>query len=131
MINDFLAAYDFNLPLDDAAIDPDLAYVRRKLAHVARTEGLDGGYYETQELTDAFLAAAREANAGVTEPTSPARRQLEDILDRDAPYQRRLFDEVCALPLAEAAAHLSWLTDLMRNRADMFRPVEAARQIAG
>lgn len=131
MINDFLAGYDFNLPLDDAATDPDLVYVRRKLAHVARTEGLDGGYYEVQELTDAFLAAAREANAGVTEPTSPARRQLEAILDRDISYQRRLFDEVCTLPLAEAAAHLGWLTDLMRNRADMFSPVEAARQIAG
>ncbi|SNS68412.1 hypothetical protein SAMN06295912_11268 [Sphingomonas laterariae] len=131
MIDDFLADYDFNLPLDDAAVDPELVYVRRKLAHVARGQGLDGGYYEAQELADAFLAAAREANAGIEAPDSPARRQLKDILDRAIPYQRALFDEVAHLPLPDAAAHLSWLTGLMKNRADMFRPVEAARQALG
>jgi hypothetical protein len=128
MIDDFLADFDFNLPLDDASVDPELVFVRRKLAHIARTEGLDGGYYEAQELADAFLAAAREANAGVEEPDSPARLQLGAILDREIPYQRALFEEVSQLPLPDAAAHLSWLTDLMKNRADMFRPVEAARQ---
>ena len=131
MQNAFLADFDFNLPLDDAAVDPELVFVRRKLAHIARSEGLDGGYYEAQELTDAFLAAAREANAGIENPDSPARRQLEDILDREIPYQRALFEEVGHLPLSDAAAHLSWLTELMRNRADMFPPVEAARQALG
>jgi len=128
MIDDFLAGFDFNLPLDDAAVDPELVFVRRKLAHIARSEGLDGGYYEAQELADAFLAAAREANAGIEEPESPARRHLKDILDRGISYQQALFDEVGHLPLPDAAAHLSWLTELMRSRADMFRPVEAARQ---
>lgn len=128
MIDDFLAGYDFNLPLDDAAVDPELAFVRRKLAHIARSEGLDGGYYEAQELADAFLAAAREANAGIGESDSPARRLLTGILGRGISYQHALFDEVAHLPLPDAAAHLSWLTELMKNRADMFRPVEAARR---
>lgn len=131
MIDDYLSGFDFNLPLHDAAVDPELVLVRRKLAHIARSEGLDGGYYEAQELADAFLAAAREANAGIEESDSPARRQLQDILDRAIPYQRALFDEVGHLPLPDAAAHLSWLTELMKNRADMFRPVEAARQTLG
>ncbi|MCG2841279.1 hypothetical protein L6Q21_09830 [Sandaracinobacter sp. RS1-74] len=128
MIDEFLADFDFNLSLDDAAVDPEIVFVRRKLAYIARTEGLDGGYYEAQELTDAFLDAAREANDGITDPDSPARLRLEDILDRDVPYQRALFDVVAELPLADAAAHLGWLTELMKQRADMFRPVEAARQ---
>ncbi len=119
MIQDYLATYDFNLPLNDAAVDPELPLVRRRLASLAASEGLNGGYYEAQELAEAFLDAAREANAGVEEDDSPARERLRDILARDLDYQRELFEEVCELPLAEAAAHLVWLTDLMRQRVDM------------
>src|SRR3546814_3709697 len=67
MIRDYLASYDYNLPLDDAAVDPDLPLVRRRLASLAASEGLDGGYYEAQEMAEAFLDAAREANAGIEE----------------------------------------------------------------
>lgn len=123
MIRDYLASYDFNLPLDDAAVDPDLPLVRRRLASLASSEGLDGGYYEAQELAEAFLDAAREANAGVMDDDSPARNRLRDILERDLDYQRELFEEVCELPLADAAAHLCWLADLMKKRADMARPI--------
>ena len=119
MIRDFLAVYDFNLPLDDAAVDPELPLVRRRLASLAASEGLNGGYYEAQQLAEAFLDAAREANAEIKDDDSPARMRLRDILDRDLDYQRELFEEVCDLPLAEAAAHLVWLTDLMRQRVDM------------
>ncbi|QJU60638.1 hypothetical protein HL653_12495 [Sphingomonas sp. AP4-R1] len=125
MIRDYLASYDYNLPLDDAVVDPDLPLVRRRLASVAASEGLDGGYYEAQEMAEAFLDAAREANAGVEEEDSPARVRLHDILDRDLAYQRELFDEVCVLPLADAAAHLAWLADMMRRRADMAPPIAA------
>ncbi|EQB16550.1 hypothetical protein RLDS_06960 [Sphingobium lactosutens DS20] len=126
MIRDYLATYDFNLPLDDAAVDPELALVRRRLASLAASEGLNGGYYEAQELAEAFLDAAREANAGIEEDDSAARIRLRDILARDLDYQRELFEEVCALPLAEAAAHLVWLTDLMKRRVDMAPVVSAA-----
>ncbi|WP_156843240.1 hypothetical protein [Novosphingobium aquimarinum] len=125
MIREYLASYDYNLPLDDAAVDPDLPLVRRRLASLAANEGLDGGYYEAQEMAEAFLDAAREANAGIEEENSPARVRLRDILDRDLAYQHELFDEVCELPLADAAAHLAWLADLMRRRADMARPIAA------
>lgn len=127
MIETYLAEYDFNLPLDDAVVDPDVVFVRRRLAEIARPENLDGGYYEAQEMAETFLEAAREANAGITDQASPARVRLEDILDRDTPYQRAMFDTVAELPLADAAAHLAWLADLMKNRADMYRPVIAAR----
>ncbi|WP_237751514.1 hypothetical protein [Sphingobium sp. DC-2] len=125
MIRDYLASYDYNLPLDDAAVDPDLPLVRRRLASLAASEGLDGGYYEAQEMAEAFLDAAREANAGIEAEDSPARVRLRDILDRDLAYQHELFDEVCQLPLADAAAHLAWLADLMKRRADMARPIAA------
>jgi hypothetical protein len=130
MIETYLAEYDFNLPLDDAAVDPDIVFVRRKLATIARPEGLDGGYYEAQELAEAFLEAAREANAEITEPDSPARLRMSDILERGVPYQQVMFDTVCHLPLADAASHLVWLADIMKNRADMYRPVSAARKLA-
>src|SRR3546814_18772921 len=95
MIRDYLASYDYNLPLDDAAVDPDLPLVRRRLASLAASEGLDGGYYEAQEMAEAFLDAAREAHAGIEEEDSPARVRLRGILDRDLAYQHELFDEVC------------------------------------
>lgn len=125
MIETYLANYDFNLPLDDAVADPDIVPVRRKLAAIARPEGLDGGYYEAQELAEVFLEAAREANAEITDPDSPARVRMTDLLDRAAPYQQALFETVWRLPLADAASHLVWLSDLMKNRADMY--VTAAR----
>ena len=127
MIAHYLAAFDFDLPLVDAVNDPDLADVRSELAALALGEGLDGGYYEVQELADAFLEAAREANAEITDPDSPGRERLADILERNSPYQRRQFDAVAALPLADAASHLVWLTGVMRERADMYRPVTQAR----
>lgn len=125
MIRDYLASYDYNLPLDDAAADPDLPLVRRRLASLAASEGLDGGYYEAQELAEAFLDAAREANSGIGEDDSPARVRLRDILERDLAYQQELFQEVCELPLADAASHLVWLSDLMKKRVDMARPIAA------
>jgi len=125
MIRDFLATYDFNLPLDDAAVDPDLPLVRRRLASLAAAEGLNGGYYEAQELAEALLDAAREANAEIANDDSPARARLRDILERDPDYQRELFEEVCELPLGDAVAHLCWLTELMKQRVDMARPVAA------
>ena len=146
MIRDYLATYDYNLPLDDAAVDPDLPLVRRRLASLAMSEGLNGGYYEARELAEAFLDrayrpdgalvargepgavlldAAREANAEVEADDSPARIRLRDVLGRELDYQRELFDEVCELPLADAASHLVWLAELMRKRVDMDRPIEA------
>src|SRR3546814_6230481 len=74
-----------------------------------------------------LFRSAREANAEIADPNSPARARLADILDRGSSYQRCLFDKVATLPLADAASDLVWLTGLMRNRADMYRPVEAAR----
>ncbi|MGE4411692.1 MAG: hypothetical protein AB7D33_14125 [Sphingobium sp.] len=127
MIADYLTGFDFNLPLIDAVNDPDIADVRSEIAALALGEDLDSGYYETQELAETFLEAAHEANAGISDPHSPARNRLADILDRGSPYQRCLFDAVATLPLADAASHLVWLTGLMRDRADMYRPVEAAR----
>ena len=123
MIRDYHAGYDFNLPLNDAAVDPELPLVRRRLASLAASEGLDGGYYEAQELAEAVLDAAREANEEIEDDDSPARRRLRDILERDLDYQREMFEEVCELPLADAAAHLCWLTDLMKRRVDMARPI--------
>lgn len=125
MIREYMAGYDYNLPLDDAAADPDLPLVRRRLASLAASEGLNGGYYEAQELAEAFLDAAREVNAEIEEDDSPARIWLREILDRDLDYQRELFDEVCELPLADAAAHLAWLANLMKKRVDMARPIAA------
>lgn len=125
MIRDYLASYDFSLPLNDAAVDPELPLVRRRLASLAASEGLNGGYYEAQELAEAFLDAAREANAEIEEDNSPARVRLRAILERDLDYQREMFELVCELPLADADAHLAWLTDLMKQRVDMARPIAA------
>lgn len=127
MIADYLAGFNFNLPLIDAVNDRDLPGVRSQIAAVALGEGLESGYYEVQELAEAFLEAAREGNAEITDPGSPAREHLAEILDRASPYQRGLFNTVAKLPLADAAGDLAWLTKLMRNRADMYRLVEAAR----
>lgn len=127
MIADYLATFDFNMPLIDAVNDLDLAYVRSELAALALGEDLDSGYYEARELAEAFLDVAREDNAEITDPDSLARERLADILNRGSPYQRRLFDKVAPLPLADAASDLVWLAALMRGRADMYRPVEAAR----
>ncbi|MCW2338158.1 hypothetical protein M2337_002391 [Sphingobium sp. B2D3A] len=129
MINSYLQGYDFDLPLHDAAADPELPLVRRRLASIAAGESLDRGYYEVQELADAFLAAAREANADMSEDDSPARAGLRDILARELAYQQELFDEVCELPLADAASHLAWLAGLMRDRADMAPSVDRARRV--
>lgn len=123
MIRDYVATYDYNLPLNDAAVDPELPLVRRRLASLAANEGLNGGYYEAQELAEAFLEAAREANEEIEDDNSPARQRLRNILARDLDYQREMFEEVCELPLADAAAHLCWLTDLMKRRVDMARPI--------
>ena len=75
MIADYLATFDFNMPIIDAVNDPDLAGARSELAALALGEGLDSGYYEAQELAEAFLEAAREANAEITDPESPARER--------------------------------------------------------
>lgn len=123
MIRDYVATYDYNLPLNDAAVDPELPLVRRRLASLAANEGLNGGYYEAQELAEAFLEAAREANEEIEDDDSPARQRLRNILARDLDYQREMFEEVCEMPLADAAAHLCWLTDLMKRRVDMARPI--------
>lgn len=123
MIRDYVATYDYNLPLNDAAVDPELPLVRRRLASLAANEGLNGGYYEAQELAEAFLEAAREANEEIKDDDSPARQRLRNILARDLDYQREMFEEVCEMPLADAAAHLCWLTDLMKRRVDMARPI--------
>lgn len=131
MIETYLANYDFNLPITDAASDPDLAPVRARLALLSQDQGFDAGYYEAQELAEAFLEAAHEANGGNNDPNSPARQRLSDILDRAGDYQGVLFDAVATLPLPDAAAHLCWLADLMRGRADMYRPVMAARAFVG
>lgn len=130
MIESYLADYDFNLPIEDAAADPDLSTVRVRLALLARDEGLDAAYYEAQELAEVFLEAAHEANAGNEDPDSPARVRLADILDRAWSYQRALFDQVATLPLADAAADLCWMAELMKNRAEMYRPVMATRNMA-
>lgn len=127
MIADYLATFDFNMPLIDAVNDPDLPGARSELAALALGEGLDSGYYEARELAEAFLDAAREANAEITDPHSSARNHLVEIHDNGSPYQRRLFDKVATMPLADAASDLVWLATLMRSRADMYRPVEAAR----
>jgi hypothetical protein len=127
MIADYLAGFNFDLPLVDAVNDPNLAEVRSQLAALALGEGLDGGYYDAQELAEAFLDAAREANAGIADPDSPGRVRLAEILERGQTYQRCLFDAVAMLPLADAASHFVWLTGVMRERADMYRPVMEAR----
>lgn len=126
-IQQFLANYDFDLQLADALADPDLPETRRLLAAIGRDEGLDAGYYEAQELAEVFLEAAQEANAGVTDDTSPARVRMREILGRRLDYQREMFQVVALLPLADAAADLCWLTALMKDRADMHGPVSRAR----
>jgi hypothetical protein len=126
-IEDFLVGYDFDLQLADAAADPELPETRRLLAAIGRSEGLDGGYYEARELAEVFLEAAHEANAEVTDPESPARERLREILERNLDYQHELFQIVALLPLADAAADLCWLTSIMKDRADMHDPVAKAR----
>lgn len=131
MIADYLATFDFSMPLIDAVNDPDLPGVRSELAALALGEGLDSGYYEAREVAEVFLDVLREANAEITDPHSPARNRLVELHDDGSPYQRRLIDRVETLPLAEAAFDLVWLADLMRGRADMYRPVQAARLSTG
>lgn len=127
MIRQFLATYDFNLPLNDAAADPDLPPIRRRLARFGASEGLNEGVQAAQEMADVFLHAAREFNAGIHRDDSRARVRMREILTRRIDYQRELFEELCMLPLSDAASHLCWLAELMKQRADMYAPVRAAR----
>jgi hypothetical protein len=123
----WLEGYDFNLPLLDAANDPALSEARRTLAGVGLREGLDGGYYEAQALADAVLAVAQAENRGASGAAAQAMSALDALLAGDAHgYQRGLYVVVAALPAADAAADLCWITDVMRQRADMYQLLAAA-----
>src|SRR3546814_17178663 len=108
MIADYLATFDFNMPLIDAVNDPDLAGMRSAIAALALGEGLDSGYYEARELAEVFLDAAREATAEIAAPNSPASARLADLLDRGSSYMRCMFATVQTLTLATAPSDTFW-----------------------
>lgn len=127
MLATFLADYDFDLPLIDAINDPDLDDHRSALAAHGLGTGLDSGYYEAQALADILLALARSENARDRDSHRIQRVRLEEMTNPvKAPYAASLLAEVADLPSAQAASHIVWLTEIMRIRADMYRPIKAA-----
>ena len=126
MIESWLAHYDYDLPLEDAARDPELGERRRLLAGIGAGTRLDGGYYDTQALADILLGRAREENDGVPPGQSREADRLAELIENDTTgYQRALYRAVANVPSADAAADLCWLAGLMRQRADMYRPLQA------
>lgn len=126
MIETYLADYDYNLPRRDAEDDPELGPRRRMLAAIGCHVALDSGYYDAQALADALLQLARSQNSSDPTATSAAREQLAELLGRDdLGYQKAAYRIVAVAPIADAAADMCWLADLMRIRADMARPLRA------
>lgn len=126
MIESYLADYDYNLPLRDAEKDPAISTRRRMLAAIGCHIGLDSGYYDAQALAACLLDMAREQNEALPDNQRKARNQLANLLAHDdLGYQKALYRLIAIVPAAEAAADLCWLADLMRQRADMARPLRA------
>lgn len=126
MIESYFAGYDYNLPLRDAEKDPTLSPRRRMLASIGCHVGLDSGYYDAQALAAALLELARERNDDGVDGNREAMDNLESLLARDdLGFQKALHRIIAIVPAADAAADLCWLTDLMRQRADMARPLRA------
>lgn len=126
MIESYLATYDYNLPLRDAERDPDLSPRRRMLAAIGCHVALDSGYYDAQALASGLLDIASESNEGLGDGRSGASDRLQDLLARDdLGFQKALHRVIAIAPAADAAADICWLTELMRQRADMVRLMRA------
>ncbi|AMK23272.1 hypothetical protein GG804_01850 [Sphingomonas histidinilytica] len=127
MIASLLRTYDFNLPLLDVIEDPETDERQRQLASLSLRQGLDGGYYDSQELADLVLGVASDHDLGLDMLESDAARDLMELIDRPGcHYQRSLHDALADLTFVEALAYLRWLSDLMGVRADMYRVIRAA-----
>lgn len=126
MIESYLASYDYNLPLRDAERDPELSPRRRMLAAIGCHVALDSGYYDAQSLAAGLHDIASERNEGLDGGRSDASERLQNLLARDdLGFQKALYRVIAFAPAADAAAEICWLADLMRQRADMARPLHA------
>lgn len=126
MIESYLATYDYNLPLRDAEQDTALSPRRRLIAGIGCHVALDSGHYDAQALAAHLLDVASEANEDRSVGQRHATERLEDLLARDdLGFQKALHRAVAMAAPADAAAGICWLADLMRQRADMARPIRA------
>ena len=130
MIAAWLKTYDFNLPLLDVIHDPTTDGRQRALATLSLNQGLDGGYYDCEELAHLVLGVASDDDLGLDMLESEAARGLMELLERPGcHYQRNLHKTVVDLTFVEASAHLRWLSNLMAARADMYRVIRAASAV--
>ncbi|WP_069207475.1 hypothetical protein [Sphingomonas panacis] len=126
MIAALLETYDFDLPLLDVIEDPASDERQRKLASISLKQGLDGGYYESRQLADLTLGVASDNDLGLDMLESKAAQDLMELIACPAcHYQRSLHEAVADLTFVEALAYFRWLADLMGNRADMYRVIQA------
>lgn len=126
-VGEFLARYDFELPLRDALADPEFDLVRRALASIAIGTGLDDGHLAAAELAGAARQFAADRAAGVSDEAGEGARHLRGILAADCDdYQRGLWYAVSRCPPDIAAEHLAWLVGIMRARASMFPAIRSS-----
>ena len=104
-MKDALQGYDYDLPLQDAWNDPELADTRRLLAQLTRGVGLDAAYYGTVEMLEAFEALEADHRAGVT--FGEGHLSIEAILDARSTFQMRLWYLSNSPTLARGSAHLA------------------------
>lgn len=116
----YLAGYDFELPLRDALGDPELAPERRALAALALGTGLDDGHLSALELAEAAARLAADRAGGVPDRSGQGAARLRTILDAPCDdYQRALWYAASRCAPEAAAGHLGWLAEIMRARAGM------------
>lgn len=120
MMKDYLATYDFNLPLKDAFGNGALSMSRRMLAGAAMGQGLDDAYYSAHELLEALRTRAADHDAGVEADASLGQDMIDHILAGEGDdYQRRLYYVVSELDLGEAIGDLAWLVAELKGRGLM------------
>ena len=89
--------------------------------------GLDDGHLAAAELLEAAEQLARDREAGTPDGEGRGAAELRAILQAECDdYQRALWFAVSQLPLDAAVEHLRWLTDLMGDRAGMFRAIQSS-----
>lgn len=125
-MNEYLAFYDFDLPLKDAFLDPEEPVVRRMLAAAAMGVGLDTAHYDASELFEAIQQVGRDRRRRVVNG-SGEERVREILAAEGGDYQRRIYYMISEIDVYEAAAHLTWLVAITKARAKMFGLIQRKR----
>ncbi len=120
-MKDVLEGYDYDLPLMDALNDPELPAFRRVLAGALLGEGLDVGYFATQEMAEAYTDLWSDSRKGVR--YGEGYLAFEAILKDKNPLQMRLWYLTCERDLFATMQDMMWLKILAHRRGAMARVI--------